>query len=406
MNWPAQISEPPEGIPTESEPATASLRARLVLGGGGHAHLAVLAAWISDPPERTDTWLVTSDPFTAYSGMVPGWMAGYYTAGQVMIDLRPLAKRAGVRLIIDQLRGLDADRKTVLLASGRTISFDVLSLATGGEADLSRLAALGERLLPVRPINEFVSNWPHLLARIQATPAFKLVIVGGGAGGVELALAADQALRAANPSARVAIVAGRGGLLSGYAACVRGRVSARLKSQAILVHNADGVGTHEGLRLSDGTGLPADGVIAATGSKPPSWLRQSGVRLDADGFITVGANLRSVSHESIYAAGDIIVRTDIKLERSGVHAVKAGPILAANLRSALNGGRMHSYYPRKNTMYLLATGDKRAILSWGRLTVSGKLIWRLKDFIDRRFVGLYRQLARGRSEADRKERAA
>lgn len=365
---------------------------RLILAGGGHAHLAVLADWIHEPPKGLETWLVTADPFTAYSGMIPGWMARHYATGQHLIDLRPLAKRAGVKLIIEKIAGLDADRGLVNLSSGEAIPFDLLSLATGGEVDTSLLAALGNRLLPVRPVNEFVAHWPQIVEQVGRKRDFHLVVVGGGAAGIEIALAARYALSAASSMAKVSIVTVENTLLSGHSPAVVKRATNELAIQGIEVHFASAVGADTGLILSDGSVMPADCAIAATGSKAPHWLKASGLALDDQGFIKVGADLRSISHSQIFAAGDIVTRVDCEMARSGVHAVRAGPVLAVNLRASYKGGALCTYIPRRRTLYLLATGDKRAILSWGSLTMAGRLVWRLKDWIDRRFIARFSAL--------------
>lgn len=364
----------------------------LVLAGGGHAHLAVLESWIKNPPKNLETWLITADPFTAYSGMVPGWMAGHYADGQHLIDLRPLASRAGVRLIIGTVEALAADRNLLSLSSGERVGFDLLSLATGGQADTSMLAALGNRLLPVKPVNEFVDRWPQIIEQAAKQKKFHLVVIGGGAAGIEIAFAAHAALRAVSPDATVTIVSAASGFLAGHARGVIERVKRELRLRRIDICFADAVGGEDNVILSTGKTLAADWAIAATGSKAPAWLKTSGLAVDAAGFVKIGADLRSISHPAIFAAGDITVRIDRPVTRSGVHAVKAGPILAGNLRATFSETTLKAYIPRRLTLYLLATGDKRAILSWGHFTVGGSLVWRLKNWIDRGFVKHYARM--------------
>ena len=48
-----------------------------------------------------------------------------------------------------------------------------------------------------------------------------------------------------------------------------------------------------------------------------------------------------------------------------------------------------SYQPQKRSLYLLATGPKEAIMSWGRFSASGGWAWLWKDWIDRRFMRQY-----------------
>lgn len=370
------------------------MKRRVILAGGGHAHLAVLADWAERPLKDTERWLVTSSRHTAYSGMLPGWLAGIYRANELLIDLEPLAEKAGAKLVLADVAGLDADRKMLSLSSGDEVGFDLLSLATGGETDISNLATLGDSLLPVRPVGTFMERWSAFLERQAFASRFSLAVVGGGAAGVELALGAEIAIRGLSRNARISLVTPSEGLLSGHALQVRTRALAELKKRKIDVHLAQAAGTEGGLLLSDGLFLPTDCVIAATGSRAPRWLARSGLTCNELGFVAVGADMRSTSHDFIFAAGDIIDRVDCNLERSGVHAVKAGPVLAANLRATIDGSTLCQYQPRSRTLYLLSLGDKRAILSWGRFVAVGKWAWRIKDWIDRYFVSRYTDPAR------------
>lgn len=359
---------------------------RLVLAGGGHAHLGVLAAWIARPVPGVETVLVTPEPFTVYSGMVPGWMAGFYGDDAARIDLRPLADRAGVALILDSVSGLDAEARRISLASGGTLTYDLLSLATGGEADVARLVGLGHRLQPVRPMSAFVEAWPAILTKAARSSRFDLVIVGGGAAGFEIGCAADEALRRSCRDMRITIVSDSDDILPGHATAVRRLAHAELVRRGIKVVLGEAVGEGDGVRLADGRRLPADHVIAATGSRGPHWAAQSGMAIDRHGAFAIDAHLRSLSHDAIFCAGDASGRVDQSVARSGVHAVKSGPVLAANLRAVLTGGRLTTYRPRRWTLYLLSLAERRAILSFGPIVMAGRWVWWLKDRIDRQFV--------------------
>lgn len=362
---------------------------RVILAGGGHAHLAVLADWARAPLPGTTRRLITTSRYLAYSGMLPGWMAGIYRADELLIDLAPLAKRAGAELVLAEVVGLDPAHQTLQLSNGVTVPFDLLSLATGGETDTAALAGLGDRLVPVRPVSDFMACWTAFVERQSASSHPVVAIVGGGAGGVELALAARVALRPICAKARIVLIVGPDGLLPGHGDGVRHLAKAAMIKRGIVIENGMAAGKPNGLELDNGRWIPADLVIAATGSMAPHWLAQSGLACTPRGYVAVGANLRSASHPAIFAAGDIIERSDREVARSGVHAVKAGPVLAANLRATLLDAPLQTYQPRNATLYLLSLGDAHAIASWGRFAGSGRWLWWLKDQIDRRFVSRY-----------------
>lgn len=93
----------------------------LVLVGGGHAHVQVLRRLAMEPQARTRLTLVVDTPVAVYSGMVPGFVAGQYRVEELQIDVRPLARRAGARVIVSPMTGLDAERRRILvLGESRT----------------------------------------------------------------------------------------------------------------------------------------------------------------------------------------------------------------------------------------------------------------------------------------------
>jgi NADH dehydrogenase FAD-containing subunit len=363
----------------------------LLLVGGGHAHVAVLADWIRHgPPPDTRTLLLTPERHLRYSGMVPGWLAGQHAKDNGLVDCAALAERAGVEWVQGRCIAIDPAARVVTSDSGAAIAFDIAALGTGGVGRAGALLGKDPRLVDVRPISAFVEC-------LAASPApARVVVAGGGAGGVELAFGLRN-LAWAETQPAVTLVTGGASLLPGFAPAVRQRTARALARQGITVI-AEDARLKGGAIMAGGQSLePVDLIVAALGSAAPPWLAASGLALDADGFIAVDAQQRSVSHPHIFAAGDVAGRVDRPLAHSGIHAVFAGPVLAANLRSALAGEAPRAaYQPRRHSLYLLNTGDGRAIASYGRLSAEGRWVLRLKHFIDRRWIAKYAALVESR----------
>lgn len=373
---------------TGTESGSDGETAGLLLVGGGHAHVAVLADFIrKGVPAGVRCVLLTPEPTLRYSGMVPGWLAGQHGRDEGLVDLAALAARAGVELVLGRCTGLDPEARLVRTAGGAEIAFTVASFDTGGEGRGAALLGDDPRLIDIRPIARFVD-------RIAALPApSRVVVAGGGAGGVELAFALRNLAGAPGP--QVTLAAGGGGLLPGFAPAVRRRVATALGRQGITAI-AEDVRFEGGALIAGAHSLePVDLVIAAFGSDAPAWVRESGIATDEGGFLLVDAHHRSLSHPSIFAAGDVAARADRALPHSGVHAVFAGPVLAANLRAALEGrAAPRAYRPRWNNLYLMNTGDGSAIASYGPLAAEGRWVLALKHRIDKGWIAKYAALAR------------
>jgi pyridine nucleotide-disulfide oxidoreductase family protein len=358
---------------------------KVLLLGAGHAQLSVLASLAQQRMTSGEILLVTPHTRQFYSGMVPGLIAGRFAEDDCAIDIVPLAKAAGVHLRLGTAAALDAAARKVTLADGEEIGYDVLSINTGPVQDRERIPGAREFALFVRPIEGFIALWKHTRALAEERP-LSVVVIGNGAAGVELALAVRAALGA---RAELAIVCD-GALLAAYTERVQRKAAAALKRARVQVLPGRCTAIErKHVIVGNSMRVVCDVPIVATGSDAPAWLAGSGLATDEQGFIRVGATLQSTSHPNVLAAGDLIVRADAPHPRSGVYAVRAGPVLATNLRAFVAGGVLTPYVPQPRSLNLLATGDGRAIASWGAWSAQGWLMGWWKDRIDRAFVARY-----------------
>ncbi len=364
-------------------------RKHLLLIGGGHAHVAVLADWIKRGLPCPRVTLVTPSQTLRYSGMVPGWIAGQYARDVGVVDVGALAQRAGAALVLDKCAAIEPDPGQIVTEGGETIAFDIASIDTGGIGRASAILGEDNRLIDIRPIDAFVST----LARSPVTG--RVAIVGGGAGGTELAFALRNRTRGTE-RAEVVLVTGSDGLLPKFAPSVRKMVANELNRQEIAVITQDAQFADGQFVVGGASVEPFDLIIAALGSGAPQWPQAGGLACDQDGFIAVDAQQKSISHPNIFAVGDVAARQDRAIPHSGVHAVFAGPVLAANLRAVMAGEEpKRSYRPRWNNLYLMSSGDGSAIASYGPFAARGAWVAKLKHWIDNRWIAKYAALAEG-----------
>ena len=359
----------------------------IVLLGGGHAHVQVLKAFGMRRQPGLRLSIVAREAQSPYSGMLPGHVAGWYSVDEMHIDLVRLAAFAGARFVAAEATGLDLAGGCVEFAGRPPMRFDVLSINTGGTP--GGLAA-SSFVTPVKPMGRFLPAWRRLLA--DAPPAH-LTIVGGGAGGVELALAIAHR----HPEVRCALVEAGPALLGGLPSGMRQRLRGALRERGVEVLEAFRVARAEDGRVhaEDGREIATDHVLSATGVEAPAWPAQAGLAVDAAGFVQVDACLRSTSHPNVFAAGDVAGMAGAggaPLPKSGVYAVRQGPALAANLRAVATGKPPRRYRPQRRALAIIGLGDGRAIAGRGSWHAGGAWAWRWKQWLDHRFMARFDDL--------------
>jgi len=356
---------------------------RLLLLGGGHAHLHLLKLLAETPLPDTEVTLVSPHESQVYSGMLPGWVAGHYALEQCLIPLAPLADRANIRFLQTAATHIAPDTARVHCADGSEHAYDWLSIDTGTTAAANTIPGAAKYALPVRPIEQFIARWQTARARLSADDP--VVMVGGGAGGIELLLAMHHAL----PQCRFALVSAANTLPGSTGP----RLARILQSRGIALHAATAAQRifADRVQLADGSEIPSACTVVATGATAGFTIPAPGLARDERGFILTNACLQSTSHPRIFAAGDCATMTNHARPKSGVYAVRAGPPLLANIRNAVAGQMLIPYTPQARSLYLISTGGRHAIGSWGRWSWQGNWVWRWKDRIDQAFVRKHAQ---------------
>ncbi|AJY27196.1 pyridine nucleotide-disulfide oxidoreductase family protein (plasmid) [Burkholderia thailandensis 34] len=353
----------------------------LVLLGGGHAHLHVLESLAHSPLPDVRVTLVSPYRHQMYSGMLAGWIAGHYPLADCTIALDRLAKAARAEFLCIRACAIETASRCVRLADNWTIDYDLLSVDIGSDVRAGPLECASGCLAPVRPAQRFVEQYKQHARSGADQP---VVVVGGGMAGIEIACA----LRVASGyRPDVTLLAGRDGIIPTEHALLKTRLANTLNARGVMIVDED-ASRFDSTRVetSSGRSFAATFVALATGPQAPDVLRNSGLPLDREGYLEVDASLRSIGSSVVYAAGDCARFPDNSVVRSGVYAVRQGPVLAHNLRAALTGGSLKAYRPQRRALYLITTGSRHAIATWGRWSWEGEWVWRWKQHIDRRFV--------------------
>ena len=362
----------------------------LVLVGGGHSHVQVLRRLLMKPLTGIRVTVVVDRPEAVYSGMVPGVVAGAYARHEVTLDVRPLARRSGCRVLHAACTGIDPGARRLHLEGRPDLSFDLCSINVGSQVASLTVPGAAEHAVPTRPIGRFVARMEAALANRSVRD---VVVVGSGAAGVELAFCIDARLRKAGLTPRVTLVGASPHPLPRRGPRAEKAVRAAAAQRGITL--IDGVRVEavsaSTVTLTGGTTLPADHVLWVTGAAPASWL--SSLPTDPRGFVQVDDTLQVTGHEGIFAVGDCaVIASWPEIPKAGVYAVRQGPVLADNLAALGEGRPLRRYRPQRDFLTLLDLGDGTAIGLRNGLAWRGRGTRRLKERIDRAFMEKFQVL--------------
>lgn len=359
----------------------------LVLVGGGHAHALVLKSWAMDPLPGVRVTMIDPGPRAAYSGMLPGFVAGHYDRDDLDIDLVRLARMAGARVILGRVEAMDLAGRSLTVPGRPPVHWDICSIDIGITSDMPALPGFAAHGVPAKPLGPFAARWD---AYRQGTGPASVAVIGGGIAGAELAMAMAHGLK--DRQAQVTII-DRSRVAKELNAAARGKLIAAMDALGVVRKEGVSVAevTGDGAVLEGGELVAAEFVTGAAGARPYDWLGQTGLDLQ-DGFVTVGRTLQS-SDPAVFAVGDCAHLGFDPRPKAGVYAVREAPILAHNLRAALSGvGPMRRYSPQSDYLKLISLGGKSALAEKFGTGLAGPLMWRWKDRIDRKFMDQFKAL--------------
>lgn len=416
-----------------------------MLIGGGHSHAIVLKMFGIKPLPGVRLTLISDVLHAPYSGMLPGHVAGFYDYDQCHIDLRSLAEFAGCQILTDLAIAIDLNKNLVICQTRPPVNFDVLSVDIGSTPATLSVPGAAEYAIAAKPVPEFLASWNQLISERPNHPQkpLRIAIVGGGAGGVELALNMQSRLGKEEGfgnglcngfkgwilryKERRKREKGRGKkeeeleihlfhsgpeLMQGHNQRVRRRLQEILISRGIQLHLKEKVcavekmerETHCQITITDyqiscksGLELKCDRIFWVTQASAANWIRESGLAADSNGFMQVNDCLQSVSHPNVFGAGDIAAMVNYPRPKAGVFAVRQGKPLFENLQQFLLEKPLKPFAPQEQYLGLIGTGNKRAIASRGSFMWESALLWYWKDWIDRQFMQKFSNLRKTRN---------
>ena len=361
----------------------------LVLLGLGHTNAHVLRMWRMAPLDGVRLTCISDFSTATYSGMLPGTLAGLYPPGRMTIDLVRLCAAAGARFLQTEVTGLDIEGRQLRCRDRPPVPFDVLSIGIGSVPKVIETAS-DAAVVPIKPMQTFLERLDERLDRLAGPAPIQIAVVGGGAGGVEIAFCLPAHIARRWPDARfqLAVIDGGSEILPGANSRAIRLARRELERRGVeLILNRPVGRVSEGkLYFADGSTRSVDLAIWSAGAAAPPLFAKLGLPRDEQGFLLVRPTLQTAADAPIFVVGDSGTCPEYPRPKAGVYAVRQGPILWQNLQRMLRGEPLVEYRPQQGFLSLMATGDGRAILSYKHLAAHGRWCWKVKDYIDSRFM--------------------
>lgn len=367
------------------------MQRHLLLAGAGHCHLEVLGNLEEYLRRGCKVTLISPGNFW-YSGMGPGALSRMYPPETVCVDTAALVREGGGKYVEDTVRRIDVRQKTVELGSGTTISYDLLSLNVGSLVPTSMIEGAESFGWTVKPIENLVRLREAIEKRTGSHREVRVVIAGGGAAGCEIAINIRRLLEQLATPHRITLVHSGEALMKREGKQPGRKVARAMERAGVRVaYRTKVVRAEPGrVHLDDGSSAHCDFFIIAVGVQPPPLFRESDLPTAADGSLLVNEHLQCVSAPDIFGAGDCVGFACSPPPRVGVYAVRESKLLHHNLLAWLDGSRLRRFRPGKSYMLILNLGDGDGLLFWNGRAWRGRWAFRLKNFLDCRFVEKYR----------------
>ncbi len=368
---------------------------QLVLIGGGHAHMMLLAHLSDFIKKGIQLTVIQPSKYHYYSGMGAGMLGGTYRPQEIRFQTRLVVEKQGGRFICDRAARIDPEKRVVILeGSNLAVAYDVLSCNAGSQVPEGKFSFSNDTdIFSVKPIAGLARARARII-ELGKTRPLRVEIVGGGPSAVEIAGNIHQLASRENlQPITVTIVAGNT-LLPHAPERVRTLSKRSLRRRGIAIMTGSRVQRISPgvLELDSGKEIRTDVIFLALGVRPSPLFTHSGLPTGPDGGLRVNKYLQSVGWKNIFGGGDCIYFEPHPLDKVGVYAVRQNPVLLHNVMATFDGSPLEEFHHGGKYLLIYNLGNDYGVLNKWSLAMGGRSIFMLKDYIDRKFMRTYQVL--------------
>jgi NADH dehydrogenase FAD-containing subunit len=363
------------------------MKKKLVLAGGGHAHMMAIANMKTFIEKGHCVTVIGPSEHHYYSGMGPGMLGGTYRPDEIRFATRHMVEKNGGRFRLGNVVRIDAAERLVHMDSGEPVAYDVLSCNLGSHVNRGIVKGEITGIYTVKPIERLMEARREIISMAQQKQ-IAIGIVGGGPSSVEISGNIHRLLQSPGMKPAIIKVLTRSTIMPHHPKKISSKAAASMRKRGIeIIEGCKVQEINTGLvKESNGVTHEFDIIFLASGVNPNSVFRDSGLDTGPDGGLRVNRYLQHPPHPEIFGGGDCIYFSDHPLDKVGVYAVRQNPVLLHNLMAALEGHPMKAFNPGGAYLLIFNLGDGTGIFHKWFIQFSGKMAFKIKNHIDRKFM--------------------
>jgi len=373
---------------------------RLVIVGGGFGGVSCALALASRCSPNLKITLVSDKPHLEYAAALYRVVAGRSPL-EVCIPLRDIIGDLPIECVRDTATSIDPAKRTIQCKSGSAHSYDYAVLGLGSQTAYFDIPGMQEYSFSLKSISAAIRLQRHLHEMFEQTAArdddrdddmrrMRIVIVGAGASGVELAGELASYLRILAEKHQVGkelvvidLVEAAPRILPLFPEAVARRVEQRLKELGVNIYTNRTM-IREELQevILKGMTIKTETVVWTAGVKAHDlYASISGVEIDKKGRVVVDDYLRAKGADRLFVVGD-----GAATQYSGMAqtAIYDGLVAAENIIRSISSTDLAVYHP-KQPYYALPVGPRWAVAIVGSINVYGYGGWILRRVADLRY---------------------
>jgi len=278
----------------------------LIIGGSAAGMVAALTGKSSWP--KKSFMLVKKQKEMMVPCGIPYIFGTLECSDQNIMPVDAMLAKSGIESLVDEVISINKGEKTVALASGESIQYDKLVIATGSTPVKPKWLVGGDKE------NVFVIPKDKIYLdemKNQISSCKKVVVIGAGFIGVEFS---DELIKHGH---EVTLVEKQNEILSlAFDAELSKKIAELLLIRGVKIITGNGIKEIvgktkvEAVQLENGDHIESDAVILTVGYKPNTKLaRESDIYVDESGFIAVDEYMRT-HVKDIFAIGDCAQKRD------------------------------------------------------------------------------------------------